>query len=71
MKRATRQCLLTTYTWAIPKRLKAEVSVLADMDHRTMSNWLTWRMTPYTEALLEQRSVLLTDTKLEEAMMNP
>lgn len=58
----------TTFTWSLSKRLKAEMSVLADMNHRTLSNWIKWRLTPLSEALIQRRTVLLTDKAIEESL---
>lgn len=61
----------TTLTWSLTKQHKAEMSVLADMNRRTLSNWMTWVTKPYTSAVLERRTVKLTDEEIEEALRRP
>lgn len=58
----------TTFTWALAKRSKAEMSVLADLDSRKLGNWLSWRMIAYSRALFQRRAVTLTDAEVESTL---
>jgi hypothetical protein len=62
---------LTTFSWSMSKRLKAEVFVLADMSRRTASNWITLQLAPITETMLARYPVTLTDGMILKALKEP
>lgn len=61
----------TTLTWGLTKRHKAEMSVLADMNRRTLNNWLVWTTKAYTSATLQRRTVFLSDAEIDEKLRQP
>lgn len=66
-KRAADQC---TFTWSLPKELKAKLTLLADSEGRPLSNYLSWILTPQTETMLKTKGIVITEDLLEQTLQD-
>jgi hypothetical protein len=58
----------TSVTWGITKRLKAELSILAETEGRTLSNWLTYNLAPYSKVLIEGGVVVMDHEEITKRL---
>ena len=58
----------TTFTWSLPKELKAKLLLLAKSEGRPISNYLTWILTPQVDTALENRGIVITTEQVAETL---
>jgi hypothetical protein len=56
----------TTFTWSLPKELKAKLLLLTEAEGRPLSNYLTWLLTPLVNTALASRGIAITPERVAE-----
>ena len=58
----------TTFTWSLPKILKAKLLLVSEAEGRPLSNYLTWLLTPQVDSALANRGIAITSERVEETL---
>ena len=58
----------TTFTWSLPKELKAKLLLVPEAEGRPLSNYLTWLLTPQVDTALTSRGITTTPERIEETL---
>jgi hypothetical protein len=58
----------TTFTWSLPKVLKAKLLLVSEAEGRPLSNYLTWLLTPQVNTALTSRGITTTPERIEETL---